>query len=136
MTGEVTSRNPGGALEAERTLKRINEEWVDALVRGDTATLSELMDESCIFSYALEGDDRAQFISDIESGALKVDSLSRDNVEIRIYGSTGVMIALDTSNWHYKGRYIEGYYRVIHVYAERDGVWKIVAIQASPISMK
>jgi Domain of unknown function (DUF4440) len=123
-------------IQVEQRLRRFNQEWVDALVRGDTLTLDRLMDAGCMFTYALDGDDKAQFIADLESGDLKVDLLKRDNVEVRVYGSTAVMIAHDESDWRYKGSRIQGHYRTIHVYAERDGVWRIVAIQASPISLK
>ena len=121
-------------LQAEQTIRQINNEWVAALERGDTAALNRLMAEDCIFSYVLDGDDKAQFISDIDSGNLRVESLKRDNVEVRIYGPTGVLLAYDTANWWYKGQHIQGYYRSIHVYSERDGQWQLVAIQASPIS--
>jgi len=120
--------------QTESEIRRINQQWVNALVRGDTATLNSLMDEGCVFSYALEGDDRDQFIGDIGSGDLKVESLKRENVEIRIYGSAGVLVAFDTADWRYKGRHIRGYYRTMQVYAERDGVWQIVAVHASPIA--
>jgi len=123
-------------IEAEQELRRINERWVAAVIGGDTATLDQLMADDCIFTYVLEGDDKTQFIRDIEAGDLKVDDLKRDNVEVRIYGSTGVLIALDTADWKYKGHYIKGHYRSMHVYSERDGIWQIVAIQSSPISMK
>ena len=122
------------SIEAEQIVRQINEEWVAALEGGDTATLNRLMAEDCIFSYVLDGDDKAQFISDIDSGDLRVKSLKRDNVEVRIYGPTGVLFAYDTADWRYKGQHIQGYYRSIHVYSERDGRWQIVAIQASPIS--
>ena len=133
MAGQAESQNPDSAIHAEQQLRGINDEWVDALVRADTATLNRLMDEGCIFSYVLDGDDRAQFIADIESGNLRVASLKRDHVEISVYGSTGVMIAFDTADWQYKGQHIESHYRTMHVYAEREGQWQIVAIQASPI---
>ena len=126
--------NPPESVEAEQKIRQINKEWVAALERGDTAMLNQLMAEDCIFSYVLDGDDKAQFISDIDSGNLRVKSLKRDNVEVRIYGQTGVLLSYDTAVWLYKGRHIEGYYRSIHVYSERDGQWQIVAIQASPIS--
>ena len=122
------------SIQAEQAVRRMNEEWVAALESGDTATLSRLMAEGCIFSYALDGDDKAQFISDIDSGDLRVKSLKRDNVEVRIYGPTGVLLAYDTADWWYKGQHIGGYYRSIHVYSLHDGQWQIVAIQASPIS--
>jgi len=127
------SRGPGTAVRAKQTLIEINHEWVEALISRNTGLLKTLMAEDCIFSYALDGDDRAQFISDIESGDLKVDSLDRETLEVRVYGSTGVVIAYDTADWIYKGRRIQGNYRIMHVYAERDGLWQIVAIQASPI---
>ena len=134
MLDHADRTEPLTEIEAEQKLRHFNHEWVEALVRGDTATLSRLMDERCMFTYALEGDDKAQFLAYIESGVLKVHSMKRDNVEVQIFGSTGVLIAHDEADWHYKHNHIRGHYRTIHVYAERDGVWQIVTIQASPIS--
>src|SRR5262249_3746135 len=123
-------------INDEQEIRRINAAWVEAVERGDTATLDVLMDDGCIFSYALEGDDKAQFIADIAAGDLRVHSLTRDNVEVRIYGATGVVLAFDTADWNYKGQRIQNHYRIIHVYSKRDGQWQIVAIQASPLSLR
>ena len=133
MTGESKGENSTSTIEAERELRRMNDEWVAALVAGDTETLNRLMDEGCMFSYALDGDNRDQFIADIRAGDLRVDSLKRDQVEVSIFGSTGVLIAFDTADWQYKGQHIQSHYRTLHVYACRDDRWQIVAIQASPI---
>ncbi len=133
MPGQDEGEQSSQPIQADQELRRMNERWVEALINKDTLTLGLLMDERCIFTDALTGDDKAQFIGDIKSGDLKVKSLSRDNIEISIYGSTGVMTALDTADWEYKGRHIQGHYRTIHVYAERGGVWQIVAIQTSHI---
>src|SRR2546421_8540427 len=136
MERQPDAEPSSSTVPAEQELRRINEEWVNALVRGDTALLNHLMAEDCIFTYTLDGDDKVQFIGDIKSGDLQVESLKRENVEIHIYGSTGVLMGFDTANWRYKGRTIQGLYRTIHVYAERDGRWQIVTIQASPILLK
>jgi len=134
MEDPAEDRGQSPAVEAKRKIREINHQWVEALVSRNTLLLNKLMAEDCIFSYALDGDDRAQFISDIDSGDLKVASLDRDTLEVRVYGSTGVVIAYDTADWIYKGRPIQGNYRTMHVYSERGGLWQIVAIQASPIS--
>ncbi|HWQ31920.1 MAG TPA: nuclear transport factor 2 family protein [Blastocatellia bacterium] len=134
IANSVNESSP--TIQAEQVVRQINDEWVAALTRGDTATLDRLMDNACIFSDALSGEDKAQFIADLESGEMQVSSLNRENVEVRVYGATAVMTALDTAEWRYKGRQIKGHYRTIHVYTERGGVWQIVAIQASPISLK
>lgn len=136
MANQANRSEPASTIQTEQEIRRMNKEWVAALIQRDTGTLDRLMAQDCIFTDALSGDDKAQFIGDIESGDLQVDVLSRENVEVRIYGSTGVLIALDTSKWKYQGRYIEGHYRIMHVYAKRDEIWQIVAIQASPISRK
>jgi ketosteroid isomerase-like protein len=136
MAGQAGSGTPHHAYQDEQELRRINDAWVAALEGGDTKTLNTVMDENCIFSYALSGDDKAQFLADIESGELRVDSLKRENVEVCIYGSTGVLIALDMAIWNYKGQHIESPYRSMHVYAKRDEVWQIVAIHASPLPLK
>jgi ketosteroid isomerase-like protein len=131
---EPTESNP--AVPAEQKIRRCNQEWIEALIKGDTETLNQLMDEGCVFSYILDGDDREQFITDIQSGDLKVVALKRDNIEVRVFGSTGVLIAHDEADWVYKGSHIQAHYRTIHVYAERDSRWHIVAIQVSPISLQ
>jgi ketosteroid isomerase-like protein len=118
----------------EHHLKQLNKQWIEALLNHDTITLDLTMADDCNFTYPLEGDGKEQFIADIQSGELVVESMTRDNVEVRIHGHTAVLTGLDTTVWQYKGRRIEGYYRTIHVYAERDGVWAIVSIQACPIS--
>lgn len=119
--------------QAEQTIRQMNEAWVAALVQKDTATLHQLMDERCVFTDALTGQDKAEFIADIEAGDLQVNTMSRDNVEIRVYDEAAIMTSLDTADWQYKGHHMNGYYRTMHVYAKRAKGWQIVAIQSSHI---
>ena len=120
--------------EIEHDLRRMNAEWVAALVNRDTKKLALIMAHDCTFTYPLECDGTEQFISDIESGELAVEKMTRDNVEVHVFGQTAVLTAVDTAKWIYKGHAIDGYYRSIHVYAERDHRWQLVAIQACPIA--
>jgi ketosteroid isomerase-like protein len=120
--------------EVERELRHKSTEWVEALVRRDIATLDRLMADDCTFTYPLEGDTKQQFIADVESGDLAVESMTRENVEVRIYGHTAVVTGLDTAKWRYRGHDIMGYYTTMVVYAEREGLWQVVTIQACPIN--
>ncbi len=120
--------------QIEHDVRQMSSEWVAALVQRDTATLARIMARDCTFTYPLEGDGTEQFIADVGSGDLTVESMTRDNVEVRVFGQTAVLTGVDTAKWLYKGHNIEGYYRTIHVYAEREGRWQLVAIQACPIA--
>jgi ketosteroid isomerase-like protein len=130
--------NPGHAespkIEVEQELRQMNDEWVKALVRGDGPTLDRIMAEDFFFAYPMEGDDKAQFISDVTSGKVRVEFLNRDNVSVRVWGSTAVLTAKDSAKWFYGGRDFSGHYKIIHVYSQRDGRWQLVSVQACPIT--
>ena len=121
-------------IEVEQELRQMNDEWVKALVRGDGPTLDRIMAEDFFFAYPMEGDDKAQFISDVTSGNVRVEFLNRESVSVRVWGSTAVLTAKDSANWFYGGRDFSGHYKIIHVYCQRDGRWQLVSVQACPIT--
>ena len=133
MPDEQPALHPA-KIETEQLLRQMNDEWVKALVRRDAETLHRIMAEDFFFAYPLEGDDRTQFISDVTSGDLKVEHITRHQVNVRIFGNTAVLTARDSAKWIYKGRELEGQYKVIQVYAERDNRWQLVAVQVCPMS--
>ena len=120
--------------QVEHDIRRMNSEWVSALLHRDIETLVRIMAPDCTFTSPLEGDGTEQFVADVASGDLTVESITRDNVEVRVFGLTAILTGVDTTKWHYKGHAIDGYYRIIEVFAERDGRWQLVAIQACPIA--
>jgi len=122
------------AIEIEQQLRQMNDEWLRALVRRDGETLQRIMAEDFFFTYPLEGDDKTQFISDVTSGDLAIEHITRHHLSVRVFGSTAVLTVRDTAKWNYKGRQLKGQYKIIQVYAERDGRWQMVAVQACPMS--
>ena len=121
-------------IKTEQLLRQLNDDWVKALVRRDAETLGRIMAEDFFLAYPLEGDDRAQFISDITSGDLIVEHITRHQLSVRVFGSTAVLTARDSAKWIYQGREIEGQYKIIHVYSERDKRWQLVAVQVCPMA--
>ena len=132
MSARQPADNPS-KIETEQLLRQLNDDWVKALVRRDTETLTRIMAEDFFFAYPLEGDDRAQFIADVTSGEVVVEHITRHQLNVRIFGSTAVLTARDSARWIYRGREIEGQYKVIQVYSERDNVWQLIAVQACPM---
>ena len=120
-------------IEIEQHLRQLNDEWVKAVVRGDGETLNRIMADDFILTYPLEGDDKAQFIADVTAGDLKVEHISREQLSVRVFGSTAVLSARDSATWLYHGRELSGQYRVLLVYANRDGQWQLCALQACPM---
>jgi ketosteroid isomerase-like protein len=121
-------------LETEQELRQMNDDWVKALVRADRVTLDRIMADDFCFAYPMEGDDKAQFIGDVVSGDVLVESLTRENVSVRIWGDTAVLTGKDSASWSYKGRDFSGHYKIIHVYSLRDDRWQLVSVQACPMT--
>lgn len=133
MSGQQ-SASEGAKVETEGLLRQLNDEWVKAVVRRDVATLNRVMADDFISAYPLEGDDKAQILNDVASGTLRVEYLNRENVSVRIWGNTAILTGRDSAKWFYQGREWSGNYKIIHIYSQRDGEWKLVAFQACPIT--
>jgi hypothetical protein len=120
-------------IEVETHLRQMSDEWVKAMVRADATVLDRVLADDFYFTYPLEGDDKASVISDLTSGELKIEHFARDHVSVRVFASTAVLTARDAVTWLYHGREITGQYKVLCVFAERQGRWQICAIQACPM---
>jgi len=120
-------------IEVERHLRQLDDEWVKAVVRGDGESLDRIMADDFLFTYPLEGDDKAQFIADVTSGDLKIEHISRDHLSVRVFGSTAVLSARDSATWLYHGRELSGQYKVILIYSKREDRWQLCAVQACPM---
>jgi hypothetical protein len=120
--------------ETEQLLLQMTDEWAKALVRGDGESLGLIMADDFYFAYPFEGDGKEQFIDDVTSGEVKVEHLTRDNVNVRIWGDAAVLTGKDSARWFYKGHDYSGHYKVMHVYSLRNAKWQLVSVQACPIS--
>ena len=122
------------AIEVEQHLRQLDDEWVKAVVRGDAETLNRIIADDFFFAYPLEGDDKAQFIGDVTSGDLKIEHVSREQANVRVFGNTAVLTGRDSATWLYHGRELSGQYKIIKVYSMRGGRWQLCAYQACPMA--
>jgi ketosteroid isomerase-like protein len=120
-------------IDVGQHVRQLNDEWVKAMMRGDAETLDRIMADDFFFTYPLEGDDKTQFIADVTSGDLKIEHISREQVNVRVFGSTAVLTARDSATWLYHGRELSGQYKIVKVFAERAGRWQLCAVQACPM---
>ena len=128
------ANDPTTKIGIEQLLREMNDEWVKALVRGDGETLNRIMADDFFFAYPMEGDDKGQFIGDVLAGNIRVEYLSRENIRVRVWGDTAVLTGNDVAKWYYQGHDFSGTYKIIYVYAHRNGLWQLVCIQACPIA--
>jgi peptidylprolyl isomerase len=90
VPGQERSRNPRIIVESE--LKKLEREWFDAVVKGDSETLKRILADD--FS-ALNDDgtfiNKAKMIEMLQAGLIKLDEIKTDEFNLRLYGNTAVV---------------------------------------------
>jgi ketosteroid isomerase-like protein len=118
----------------ENALTQIEQELLDALLKGDPTANERYLADSFMF-IAPDGtvSDKAQGIADIKSGALKFESSKLDDMKVRVYGDTAVVTYITTDKATYKGQDISGQYRWTDVFVKQGDKWLIVSGQGTPV---
>jgi ketosteroid isomerase-like protein len=75
---------------------------------------------------------KPQVISDFTSGHLKFQSITTDEVQVRVYGNTAVETGLSTMVGQDKGKAVPRDTRSTRVWVKQQGLWRIVANHYSP----
>jgi ketosteroid isomerase-like protein len=119
----------------EQEFRDLDRGWVAAYLQGDTELFDRIWIESFIFTFPFgQGANKAQEIADIKCGDLTFESLSTDNMKVRVYGETAVVAGRLMVNGRYKDRDISGQYNYTNVLGKQQGSWRIVASHAAPVS--
>ena len=114
--------------QMEQELKQANEQWGNALAARDRNALNSIISDDFVLAFPFEGDDKEQFISDVISGDLRVESLQQLDTTLRVSGDTAIIFGNETANWHYRGRDLSGQYRFLRVYTRQHGKWQIMSL--------
>jgi len=119
----------------EQALIRLNNVWLDAMLKGDAAPLDRILADD----YTLGGYDgtvftKPQYLALMKSGDYVVASIKNDGTKVRIYGETAVTTTLWTEKSQDKGTNMSGQYRSTETWLKRDGQWQCIATHESRIA--
>ncbi len=121
------------AVEAQ--LKDLVEGWKTAETRGDTAFMQRALTDDFLAigprGYMLNRED---WVSRYQSGDLKTDALSLDDVRVRIYGDAAIVTGIEVSKGTYRNQPTQGQFRTCLVWVRQQGEWRLAGAQMSPIN--
>ena len=118
----------------ENQIKKLEQDWAQALLKGDAASLDQYEAED-IISTDPNGriTDRTQDKNDLSSGDLKFQSVELSDLRVRVYGSAAVATGLNTAKGTFKGQEISGSFRFTDTWIKRNGKWQAVASQGTKV---
>ena len=124
----VATATPAATENVEQTIRQLETERSQAILRGDFATLERVYaDDFSMVSTSGAVRNKAQFIADHKSGVLKTESQTFADVNVRVYGDAAVVTGLMTQKGRDKGKDVSGQIRFTRVYVKRNGQWQFVA---------
>jgi ketosteroid isomerase-like protein len=110
----------------------LSNEWDRAMVANDAAAIGRFMaDDWVIIGSDGSVGDKATFLGLIRSGMLSHDVMESAEMEVRVYGSTGVVISRGISGGRYQGRPFREIERVSCVFVRESGRWQCVLTHLS-----
>jgi uncharacterized protein (TIGR02246 family) len=126
--GQEQSSTSDRTGSVEKTIRQLDNERIQAQIGADAVALGRIYADDFI-GVGPSGTVRtkAQVISDFTSGDLKFQSITTEDVQVRVYGNTAVETGLSTMVGQDKGKAVPRDTRFTRVWVEQQGRWRLVA---------
>jgi uncharacterized protein (TIGR02246 family) len=126
--GQKQSARRDQTRNVARVIRQLDQERIQAQIDADKAALDRLYADDFI-GIGPSGTVRAkpQVLSDFTSGDLKFQSITTDDVQVRVYGNTAVETGRSTMIGQDKGKVVPRDNRFTRVWVKQQGRWLLVA---------
>ena len=126
--GQKQSARGTHRTSVEETIRKLDNERIQAQIGADAVALNRIYADDFI-GVGPSGTVRtkAQVISDFASGDLKFQSITTDEVQVRVYENTAVETGLSTMSGQDKGKAVPRDTRFTRVWVKEQGRWRLVA---------
>jgi ketosteroid isomerase-like protein len=126
--GQKQSARRTSKGRVEQAIRQVDHERIQAQIGADAVALDRIYDDGFI-GIGPSGTVRtkAQVIADFTSGELKFQSITTDDVQLRVYGNTVVETGRSTMIGQDKGKAVPRDNRFTRVWIKQGRRWRLVA---------
>jgi uncharacterized protein (TIGR02246 family) len=126
--GQEQSPKPDHTISVGQAIKQLDKERIQAQISADAVALDRIYADDFI-GVGPSGTVRtkAQVISDFTSRSLKFQSITTDEVQVRVYENTAVETGVSTMVGQDKGKAVPRDTRFTRVWVKQQGRWRLVA---------
>lgn len=127
-SGQEHGATRDSSKTVEQVIRKLDNERIQAQIHADAAALDRIYADDFI-GVGPSGTVRTkpQVIADFTSGTLKFQSITTDDVQVRIYGNAAVETGLSTMIGQDKGKAVPQDTRFTRVWIKQQGRWRLVA---------
>jgi ketosteroid isomerase-like protein len=128
------------ALQTERELLAIQDEWATARIKGDVPYLEKLYAPE-FYLQVMDGSvntraaDIAMFerVRDKDPDAIQPQSINDVDMKVTAYGDTAIVTGVENLKGSYRGFTSEFVLRFTNVFVRLDGRWQLVLHHSTPV---
>ncbi len=126
--GQKQGARRSSKVAVEQAIRQIDNERIQAQIGADAAALDRIYSDDFI-GIGPSGTVRTkpQVIADFTSGELKFQSITTDDVQVRVYGNTAVETGRSTMVGQDKGKTVPRDNRFTRVWIKKAGRWRLAA---------
>ena len=126
--GQERSASRDQRSSVEQAIRQLDNERIQAQIGADVVALNRIYADDFI-GVGPSGTVRtkSQVLSDFTGGTLKFQSITTDEVQVRVYENTAVETGLSTMVGQDKGKAVPRDTRFTRVWVKQQGRWRLVA---------
>src|ERR1044071_8202690 len=126
--GQEQSARDTNGTSVEENIRKVDNERIQAQIHADATALDRIYAADFI-GVGPSGTVRTkpQVISDFTSGDLRFQSITTDEVRVRVYGDAAVETGRSTMTGQDKGKAVPHDTRFTRVWVKQQGRWRLVA---------
>jgi len=133
----VPSASPSSESEDARTLKQLEQDWLDAYRDGDAEKMGRILADDFVGRWG-DGSttDKRGTVEPVRTGADKHSANQLVECNVRIYGDTAVVTGIQTEQSVLNGRDGSGTYSYTDIFVKRRGQWQVVASETNRVARR
>jgi len=118
----------------ENLLKQMEQDWTTAEINKDIAAFDRILADDWIqIDWEGKTDTKKQWLEFVSSPDFKITTARIVEMRMRQFGNVAVVTGVNEEKSTIKGKDTSGRYAWTDTYANRDGRWKAVASQVTPV---
>lgn len=119
----------------EQELLNVTNRWDEAMVTNDSGEIANFMADDWVIIGSDGITSKATFLQSISSGTVTHYRMDADEVNIKLYGDTGIVICRGTSAGAYHGENFSLYEWSTSIFRKIEGSWRCVVTMLTPANL-
>ena len=124
-----------GRSEDEQQIRKIEQEWLDAIVKRDASYIEKIeADDFTVTGPLGRTLNKEEDVKDTTSGETTFEKMTIDELKVRLYGDTAIANGIATVKAKTKKKNESGRYAWTDVFVKMNGEWKAVSGQVTAVA--